>query len=85
MKNLPFLTALLALFLYGDAAYAVDAEKLFMPGNLIEGHKKYEPECKQCHVRLRDTTQKELCMDCHKPVGEDVRKKKGFHGKDKKS
>ena len=85
MKIIALLVALLPLIIPVDTAYAVDAEKLFMPGELIEGHKKYEPDCKQCHVRLRDTTQKQLCMDCHEPIGNDVQKKKGFHGKNKKA
>ena len=85
MKNTSLPLVLLILLLCCSTAFAIDAEKLFMPGELIEGHKKYESQCKQCHVRLRDVTQKQLCMDCHKPVGKDVQKKKGFHGKNKKA
>ncbi len=85
MKFISAAIALLTLLIHCNAVYALDAEKLFMPGDLIEGHKKYEAECKQCHVRLRDTTQKQLCMDCHEEIGDDVQKKRGFHGKNRKA
>jgi len=64
---------------------AAEIEQFFMPGELISGHAELESECTNCHVRLRDTTQKKLCLDCHdhKPVAEDILKKQGFHGKDK--
>ena len=63
---------------------AADIEQFFMPGELIIGHEELTSECTNCHVRLRDTTQNKLCLDCHdhKPVAEDIRQKRGFHGKD---
>ena len=78
MRSITPVIALLLLLIQSDTIYALDIEGLFMPGDVIEGHMEYEAECKQCHVRLRDTTQKQLCMDCHKPIGLDVQKKKGF-------
>ncbi len=71
-------------FNHADAA---DIEQFLMPGVLIEGHKGLESECTNCHVRLRNTTQNTLCLDCHdhKPIANDIRDKKGFHGKDKKA
>ena len=85
MRSFISLIALLLVLIYSDTIYALDVEKLFMPGDLIKGHTKYQTDCKQCHVRLRNTTQKQLCMDCHKPIGQDVQKKKGFHGKNRKA
>ena len=76
----PIMT-LLILMTGSGSVYALDAEKLFMPGELILGHMEYELDCKQCHVRLRDTTQNQLCMDCHEPIAVDVKGEKGFHGK----
>ena len=85
MRSITSVITILLVLIYSEAIHALDVEKLFMPGKLIAGHMKYETECKHCHVRLRDTTQKQLCMDCHKPIGVDVRKKTGFHGKNKKA
>ena len=62
---------------------ALEIEKMFMPGELISGHQKYESKCTLCHVRMRDTTQPALCRDCHKKVNADMRQNRGFHGKDK--
>jgi hypothetical protein len=58
-----------------------------MPGELIAGHEDLKAECTNCHVRLRDTTQKELCLGCHdhKPVADDIANEQGFHGKDRKA
>jgi hypothetical protein len=68
----------------GGIAQAAEIEKFFMPGELIAGHDKFKSECTNCHVRLRDTTQNKLCLDCHdhQTVAEDIASKQGFHGKD---
>lgn len=71
---------LLTSSLLSSASFALEIEKLFMPGEVISGHKKYEEDCKQCHERGRDITQKELCLDCHKEVRQDVQDKTGYHG-----
>lgn len=81
MKPLYFL--ILFALTHLPAYAALDFEKLFMPGKLIQGHMKYEPDCKYCHVRLRETTQNQLCMDCHEEIGKDVKNKVGFHGRNK--
>lgn len=79
----------LVLLLFGYAgseiAQAAEIEQFFMPGELIEGHENLKSECTNCHVRLRDTTQKKLCLDCHdhKNVAEDIANEQGYHGKDK--
>ena len=62
-------------------AMALDFERLFSPGDLIEGHRKLENDCKQCHVRLRNVSENQLCRDCHEKVDEDIKRKQGFHGK----
>ncbi len=74
-----------ALFLISGQSLALDVEKLFMPGKLISGHEEYETDCKNCHERGRDTTQKKLCLDCHDKVNEDVQQEKGFHSKNNKA
>lgn len=77
------LILLLALLPFNLLAF--DFEKLFMPGPVIQGHQKYETECKNCHQRLDETTQRELCLNCHEKVAEDVKTNKGFHGKHSKA
>jgi hypothetical protein len=63
------------------AVHAQGIESIMAPGKLMQGHAKYEDDCKQCHVKLDRKGQDGLCMDCHKPVGADVRGKTGFHGR----
>ncbi len=76
---------LVLLSLLALPAQAIDFERLFSPGKLIEGHKKLEQDCKQCHVRLRNVTENQLCRDCHEKVDADIRRKKGFHGRNPKA
>lgn len=77
----------IALLLVGavvcEQAFAAEIEQFFMPGKLISGHAEFESECTKCHVRLRDTTQEKLCLDCHDLIDLDMRKKRGFHGRNK--
>lgn len=51
-----------------------------MPGPVIEGHKKQEDSCSQCHQPLGHVAQKTLCLDCHKEINNDVNTSRGFHG-----
>ena len=80
-----YLAVLLVGLAGSKTTMAAEIEQFFMPGELIAGHEDLKSECTNCHVRLRDTTQKKLCLDCHdhKPVAEDIEKNQGFHGKDK--
>ncbi len=56
-------------------------ERLVMPGSLIEGHAKFEPDCSNCHAPFSKETQRDLCLDCHKDTALDVRNNSGYHGK----
>ena len=56
-------------------------EKLVMPGEVIEGHAKYEKQCASCHEPFSKVNQKRLCLDCHKDIAKDIDAKKGMHGK----
>ena len=56
-------------------------ETLLMPGPVIADHAEYETTCASCHVRLRDTTQTQLCLDCHEEVAADVTAGTGYHGR----
>jgi len=52
-----------------------------MPGEVIEGHAKYEHDCNNCHQRFDKAAQIRLCLDCHKDVAADVRAKSRLHGR----
>ena len=75
--------ALAALLAVGVAAPAMaqGIESVLRPGDLIQGHAKWEEECAKCHVRFERAAQDQLCMDCHKEVGQDVRERVGYHGR----
>lgn len=81
LLDLAWLAALAACLLTGAAARAQTMESVLAPGKVIEGHVKYEDDCKRCHVRFDRAAQDGLCMDCHKDVGQDFRGKTGFHGR----
>jgi hypothetical protein len=76
--------ALLALLLglgLRTAASAQGIESVIRPGEVIQGHAKWEEECAKCHVRFDRAAQDRLCMDCHKEVGQDMRERTGYHGR----
>ncbi len=63
------------------AAQADSLESMIMPGKVIKGHAKYEQECSNCHRLLSKEDQSALCLDCHKEIAADFKKKQGFHGR----
>jgi len=71
------------LFIFSSSVVANPLESLVMPGKVIEGHKKYESKCSNCHELFSKRGQDKLCLSCHKKVNSDVKKKRGFHGKNK--
>jgi hypothetical protein len=62
-------------------AQAQGVEGVLMPGKVIAGHAKLENDCANCHVKFDRAAQDRLCLDCHKPVAADVRRKTGHHGR----
>jgi hypothetical protein len=70
-----------ALLMAAAGAAAQSLESLAMPGKVIEGHAKYEGECRNCHVRFEKGAQAKLCLDCHKEIAVDVRDRTGYHGR----
>lgn len=54
-------------------------ERLVMPGPVIAGHAEYEGQCASCHVRFERQQQRDLCLDCHTEIAEDLRTSTGFH------
>lgn len=73
---------LIPLFMSHKSARGTTLEKLLiMPGPVIEGHAHIEDDCKSCHARLSETRQNDLCVACHKEIGDDITRKKGYHGR----
>ena len=70
----------LVLLVTTGQVFADAIETLIMPGEVINGHKKFEKECNRCHEKLSGTSQRGLCLDCHDKVEADIKGKKGFHG-----
>jgi hypothetical protein len=62
-------------------AGAAGIETLLMPGKVAKAHAKFEETCSNCHDRADRSRQSALCLDCHKDIAADVRRKGGFHGR----
>lgn len=54
-------------------------ERMVSPGPLISGHADAEAECTNCHARFSREQQRDLCLDCHEDVAEDLNTGTGFH------
>jgi Zn finger protein HypA/HybF involved in hydrogenase expression len=78
LRRLPLLLLLLAA--WPAMAYGISLFKGVMPGKVAEPHAKTEDKCFDCHAALgKSFTAK--CVACHKEVGADRQKKRGYHGK----
>jgi hypothetical protein len=62
-------------------AQAGPLESLMMPGKVIEGHKKYENNCENCHESFSKKKQTRLCRKCHEEIDKDINQHKGYHGR----
>ena len=75
----------LLIFLMGillsSAATGDIIESLMMPGKLIDGHKKYENDCNNCHEKFSKKKQSRLCRECHKRIDKEIKGHKGHHGR----
>lgn len=70
-----------ALMLMAAPALADNVETALMPGQVIEGHAKWEDNCTKCHKRFDKAAQNTLCQDCHKDIRTDIVQKQGSHGR----
>jgi len=70
-----------ALMLMAASAWADSVETALMPGQVIEGHAKWEEDCTKCHKRFDKAAQNTLCQDCHKDIRKDAEQKQGSHGR----
>ena len=79
-----FVVSLLAS-IWGAASWAparaASIETLLMPGKVSAVHAKTESECGKCHDRANRPHQITLCLECHKPIADDIREHRGLHGK----
>ena len=55
-------------------------DELLSPGEVIQGHLKYESECDLCHKSFDKSAQSGLCKDCHKDIAKDITGRQGYHG-----
>src|SRR5512143_3054778 len=44
------------------------ADIMVMPGDVIQGHAKFEDLCEKCHKKFDKAAQATLCADCHKEI-----------------
>ena len=72
---------LMTIVVAASMAVAAQIETLLMPDKVAKAHEKLEGECANCHDRSNRDRQAALCADCHKDVREDLRTKRGFHGR----
>jgi hypothetical protein len=70
-----------ALMFIAAPAWADNVETALMPGQVIEGHAKWEDNCTKCHKRFDKAAQNTLCQDCHKDIRADIAQKQGSHGR----
>lgn len=76
-----FIELFLLLLFSSFSAHAETLELALMPGKVIQGHAKYEAECRKCHIPFEKAGQNRLCLDCHKDIAADIAKKGGLHGR----
>lgn len=82
--TLKWLVAAAAMLAFVSVASSQNAiERLVNPGDVIQGHAKFEKDCDSCHKPFSRASQSGLCLDCHKDIAIDVREKTGFHGRRK--
>lgn len=72
-------TGIVSLVIVGRAQGQV-LERVLMPGPVIEGHAEYEDQCNSCHQPFSRDLQRDLCIDCHTEIAEDLDTESGFHG-----
>jgi len=68
-------------FLWPETLHAASIESLVMPGEVIQGHAKYEHACENCHEKFDRKKQRTQCLDCHKEINKDVKSRSGYHGR----
>lgn len=58
------------------------AAQVFLPGKLIRGHAPWESQCQACHAKgKKGDVDSARCLSCHKALNQQIRRKRGYHGK----
>jgi len=70
-----------ALMLAAPDVLAASLESLVMPGPVAAAHADLEETCSNCHDVFNSDSQRQLCLDCHEPVADDLASGEGFHGR----
>jgi hypothetical protein len=81
MRGAHLPTAILGAALCAAPAFAVELERLVMPGAVVASHQDVESDCGACHRRFERGAQAQLCLDCHEEVAADRSAAQGFHGR----
>jgi len=71
---------IMTLLLTSRITMAQDVKTLVMPGKLITGHAELESECASCHKTFDKQGQRQLCLDCHEEIADDIEGQHGYHG-----
>ena len=73
----------ISILFFAAGSSADNLKSLLMPGPVIKAHEEFEKQCDKCHDTSSKARQGQLCMDCHdhENVRNDVKNKKGFHGR----
>lgn len=64
-----------------QTANAQNIQSLLSPGKLVTSHAEVDSECSSCHKLFSRSAQKNLCIECHEDVGDDISNEAGFHGR----
>ena len=67
--------------MHAELSRAASIESLVMPGEVIEGHAKYEHTCEKCHEKFDRKKQRNNCLACHEFIEKDVNARSGYHGR----
>jgi hypothetical protein len=66
---------------WGRASFAIDWERMVMPGPLAADHEEFAKDCSSCHQAFESGAQRSLCLACHKEIDEDLTDGLGFHSR----
>ena len=70
--------AMLILVLWLGSAFALDSQRVFLPGETSDGHVLFEASCKSCHEGFKPVSN-DTCNRCHEAeMAEDLHGAKKF-------
>ena len=77
-SKLAIIGAMLILVLWLGAAFALDSQSVFLPGETSNGHVLFEASCKSCHEGFKPVSN-DTCNRCHEAeMAEDIHGAKKF-------